>query len=70
MDWIKVDSSNVAAIKRDGGDMLVKFNKGAVYRYRDVPPAVTTAMAQSASVGKFFHSDIKNKYDYIIEPDQ
>lgn len=55
-------SSNIAAIGFNDTRLYIKFNNGRVYVYFDVPEGVYDSMAKAESVGKFFHSDVRNVY--------
>lgn len=58
-----VQSSNVAAI---GVDVLVRFNSGQTYRYRDVGLDVARALYSAESKGKAVHALLKGKFDYEL----
>lgn len=55
-------SSNIAAIGFNDTRLYIKFNNGRVYVYFDVPEGVYDQMTKAESVGKFFHSDVRNAY--------
>jgi len=65
MEWTKVKSSNVLAVKYLGGDIIqVKFKgtpekPGGVYEYENVPQAVYEKFIKAESVGKFFNKIIR-----------
>ena len=42
--------------------MLIAFKSGGTYAYEGVPVSVETAFAQASSKGKFFQSDIKDRF--------
>jgi hypothetical protein len=44
--------------------MWVIFKDGAHYIYNGVKPAVHAALMKSPSKGKFFHANIKGKYQH------
>ena len=48
----------------DLGDMYVEFHNGKVYKYVNVPEWTYNAFLKADSPGKFFHSEIKNHFDY------
>lgn len=48
--------------------LLIKFNSGGLYAYLDVPKAKFELMLKADSKGKFFNTEIKNKFkDVKIE---
>ena len=48
----------------DGGNMYIVFNTGWMYVYYEVPPTLYDQFMDAPSKGKFFHQNIKGKYDY------
>ncbi len=69
LEWIKLDSNIVRKIKfvpnkHDlRGDVLIEFNEGRVYRYRDVPANKVENMVHSSSSGAYFNNHIKSYHD-------
>lgn len=63
--WIEVESSNIAAIAyiKEGKQLMVQFNNGAVYAYSDVPEDVYQEFQDATSKGRFFAEHIKDKYE-------
>lgn len=64
MDFTEVKSSNIKGVSRTGNDLLVKFNSGAIYEYKDVPEEVFDALLSAESVGKYFNKEIKGKFTF------
>ena len=64
--WIKVISSNVDAIKYAKGyrELYVRFLTGDVYRYSQVAPQTAEQMFLCASMGRFVHQRLRNKFSY------
>ena len=62
-----VESSNLTAIGYDAERKIlaVKFKNGTVYNYSDVPEKTFEELRSSESIGKFFHSRIKNIFKYL-----
>jgi hypothetical protein len=64
LDWTKLDSSNISKVKfipnrHDlRGDVLIEFNTGKVYRYRDVPAHKCENMVHASSAYKSFKDNI------------
>lgn len=64
-DWLKLDSEKIRQVKfipnrHDlRGDLLVEFNEGKVYRYKDVQSRKVEHMVHSSSPGTSFHNNIK-----------
>jgi KTSC domain len=55
----QVESSNVAAVGWQDDKLMVKFNRGDIYRYDGVPLSVYNDFVNAESVGRFFHANIK-----------
>ena len=66
IEFVEVESSNVKAIAKDGDDLLVKFNSGAVYRYTGASKEYQP-MLDAESKGKFFNANVKEKYAFEKE---
>ena len=62
----KVQSSNIAEVdySAESQELFIKFTNGATYKYEEVPPRVYSDFLKAESKGKFFHSNIRNVYDY------
>jgi hypothetical protein len=65
---ISVESTMVQkfSYSKNDQDLFVTFNKGGVYRYKNVPMDVVMGMIDldNKSVGSYFHSHIRTKYEY------
>lgn len=48
----------------DEGVLFLAFRDGGVYRYEGVPMAVANDFWGAESQGKFFHAEIKGRYDF------
>lgn len=62
-----IDSS---LIKEVGYDpfmevLTVNFRSGGVYEYIEVPEKVYNDLIEAPSAGKFFHINIKNKFQFL-----
>ena len=67
MNWIPVDSSNLARIRYDENTMTleIEFMGGRVYQYFDVPVQVFEGLRDAGdSHGKYFNQHIKGHYRY------
>jgi KTSC domain len=55
-----VKSGHIAAVGYNAEEqgLFVRFNTGAQWHYRDVPPEVHQAMMAAPSVGGYFHAVI------------
>lgn len=42
----------------------IKFKGGRIFHYEGVPKRVWENAVKAESVGKFFHKEIKSKYEY------
>ena len=74
VDMIPVSSSNIYAVGYDeeNNQLQVQFKTkdggpGAMYRYFNVAKEVYDGMLNAASVGSFFHYNVKSAgYDYEV----
>ena len=65
--WNEVDSSNVARWRYDPDTKVleIQFNGSDVtYSYDSVPQDAADGMQYAASIGQYFHQNIKNRYRY------
>lgn len=71
IELIKKTSSLVDyyGISRQTSQLFIQFNDGKSIIYNEVPLEVLEAAKESASIGKFWHSDIKGKYPDIAVDD-
>ena len=62
----KISSSNLEALTYDGDseELIIEFKDGGRYAYDKVPKKIIEAFLEDQSKGKFFHANIKSKYDY------
>ena len=61
---VVVKSSNIDAVGYDKGDLYIRFLRGQVYRYPDVPFSTYCNLIAAESVGQFFHRNIKTRPEY------
>lgn len=55
-------SSLIASYARAAGDLALKFKNGGTYIYKGVPDTTYTALVEASSKGKYFATNIKNKF--------
>lgn len=79
MNLIPVNSSDIDAIAYElknprtigykaHDHLIIKFKSGGLYAYLDVPQSKFDSLSRAESKGKFFNTEIKNKYkDFKIE---
>lgn len=48
---------------RTNGTLLITFTDGKTFKYDDVAQGSYISLTTSSSIGKAFHSVIKNRYD-------
>lgn len=73
----QLESSNLDCADYAGGSLYLRFKSGIVYRYDDVGPTVLKDLFTAESAGKFFHHNIKGRYNFtrlnddpfIIQPE-
>lgn len=67
----KFESSNISGLAfcNETETLYVAFLGGGTYAYirfdHEAWDKLTAAITDGGSVGKFFHTEIKNKYDYL-----
>lgn len=63
-----IESSNLKSLTYDSYDknLIIEFKgkENNKYSYKDVPEELVENFLKSESKGKFFHTNIKNKYEY------
>ena len=66
MERVPVSSSNINSVRYEDETQTleIEFHSGHVYQYFDVPKAIYDGLLSAASVGKYFHSQIKGMYRY------
>ena len=75
MNLIKVQSTNIEQIGYEEGTRIslsqkpisilrVIFTSGITYDFYNVPKDIYEGLLDSRSVGKYFHQNIKNRYEY------
>lgn len=62
----KIESSNLSALTYDSDNenLIVEFTSGGRYQYKKVPLQIVNDFLGAESKGKFFHNNIKIKYEY------
>jgi len=66
MERIKVDSSSISEIGYDISEQIleIKFPRGAIYRYTNVPAEISLKLIFADSIRKFFNTCIAKNYQY------
>lgn len=70
--WHNVESSNLqrAAWHEEAG-LLIGFKNDAIYLYPAVPKETFIQLLESNSKGRFFHAEIKDRFDFAkIDPER
>lgn len=68
-EWVDVVSSNLEEVEYNNKtkELKIKFkNSPNIYIFKNVPGKIYAGMMWSNSKGKYFHKNIKNKYQYRI----
>ena len=55
-------SSLISSYARTGNNLALKFKNGGTYIYNNVDDATVKALAEASSKGKFFATNIRNKF--------
>lgn len=63
---VDINSSNITSAKYDTEtkDLTINFKSGFIYDFYDIPWELFTKFRLSESQGKFFNSQIKNKFKF------
>jgi hypothetical protein len=65
INWTNLESSKIRRAKfepnphDDRGDVLIEFNEGKTYRFKDVPSFKVEKMVHSSSPGGYFNNHIQ-----------
>lgn len=59
-----VSSSNIDAIGYCLGTLYIRFHHGGSYAYDKVPFEVFNGMKDAESAGKYFHANVKSKFEF------
>jgi len=66
----KIKSSNIQSAGYDGKKHVMVINFGGPdYHYADVPVEVYTSFCSADSKGKFFHTEIRDKFEHEKQED-
>lgn len=59
-------STNILSVQYDDTDqsLLVQFQRGAIYRFEQVPGSVVNGFLSAPSVGKYFRGNVLNLYPF------
>ena len=63
MFFTYVTSSDLAGIAIKGNNLIIKFNSGGIYEYENAAHEYNNLL-NASSKGRYFHSYIKNYYNY------
>jgi hypothetical protein len=63
----EVESSALSAIGYDPTSkvLAVRFKAGGVHHFRDVPAEVASGLQRAESVGKYYSTHIRGKFDSV-----
>lgn len=61
-----VQSSNIVSVGYDAASstMEIEFKDGRIYQYFDVPAQVYQDLVSAASVGTYFHQNVRGQFPY------
>jgi len=63
---LTVDSSNIVSVGYDSSSQTleIEFGSGGIYQYYNVPQSIYDELIGAASKGRFFASQIKDRFPY------
>lgn len=66
MDLVRVSSSNIERVGYDSTKeiLVVQFKNGSYYQYEGMDEKMYDNMMRSASIGRYFHSYVKNNLSF------
>ena len=66
MERLPVYSSAIQSIGYDPEQQLleIEFQRGAVYRYYDVPPEIHQALITAESIGRYYEAEVRGSYRF------
>lgn len=64
MERLLVESSFISSIGHENTLLEIEFNSGKIFKYFDVPERISEELENADSVGKYFHQNILNKFQY------
>jgi hypothetical protein len=68
MNRIPVKSSNLKSVGYNAGTLEVEFANGAVWSYANVPAETYKAMTEAPSIGSFFSTTIRGRFEATKVP--
>jgi hypothetical protein len=66
----KVESSNLSEVGWHEDNLYITFKSGKTYKYANVQFQTYMELVTAESCGKYFHQNIRSKYDYEIVTEQ
>ncbi len=57
-----VSSSNLESVGYENGTLYIRFRKGGLYAYYNVPEPIYKGLMMASSHGRYFHAYIKGQY--------
>lgn len=63
MEFTPLQSSNVKAAAWLANTLFVDFHNGRRYKYDDVPEEVFQGLVRAESPGKYFHAEIRARFE-------
>ncbi|HIE11759.1 MAG TPA: KTSC domain-containing protein [Kiritimatiellae bacterium] len=64
--FVPVKSSVLDSVRYDATsqNLVIVFDNGDIYEYHGVPPSVYEGLMTAESKGRYFHENIRDKYQY------
>jgi hypothetical protein len=68
LSWVDLNSGLLAAARYDAEikRLAIRFRKGTVYYYLDVPKEVYDALLAAPSVGAYFVQRIRDEFRFVV----
>jgi hypothetical protein len=62
MNRIFIQSSNLESVGWEAGTLEIKFKRGGIYQYSNVPEHIFQSLLIAPSKGRYFAQFIKDRY--------
>lgn len=64
LNMTPVSSSDIASVGYENGTLYIRFHRGGLYTYYNVPETEYRALMSAGSHGRYFHAHIRSRYSY------
>jgi hypothetical protein len=65
INWVKLESSVLAAVAYAPAELWAEFTTGEIYRYSNVPLSVYEDLLSAESKGRYFNARIRDNFPFV-----